>query len=121
MTFRIPAALALIFGCWSFEAMAQAPAAPPPVPADVSPLYVVTYFEAQPAKRDEAARLVIAYRDAMRGSSGHLRSIAVQRPRRLGQFVVVSAWQNKAAWDGAAEGTKEAREKLSAIRNAPTD
>ncbi len=126
MTFRDGAAFALsIFA--SLHAMnstAQAPAAAPPaVPADVSPLYVVTYVEARPTARDEAATLLKSYRAASRAAPGNLRSIVVQRPRRPGQFVVVAAWKDKAAWDAhlAADGTKAFREKLGALRNAPAD
>jgi quinol monooxygenase YgiN len=116
-----PAVSALLFFS-AMNAAAQAPA-PPPVPADVSPLYVVSYVEAKSTARDEAAALLKSYRAASRGAPGNLRSIVVQRPRRPGQFVVVAAWKDKAAWDAhmAAPATKEFREKLSAIRNAPID
>jgi quinol monooxygenase YgiN len=111
----------------SFSAMnspAQTPAAAPPaVPADVSPLYVVTYIEAKPTARNEAAALLKSYRDASRSTTGNLRSVVVQRPRRPGQFVVVAAWKDKAAWDAhmAAAATKEFRDKLASLRNAPAD
>ncbi len=118
MTVRIAA---LVFTFLSFRVLAQAPATPPPpVPPDVSPLYVVTYIEVRPNAKDEGAALVKAYRDASRSAKGNLRAVAVQR-MRPGQFVLVSAWQNKAAWDAAGEVTKGQREKLNAIRNAPTD
>ena len=120
MTFR--KLLALLF-LYSANSMAQAPAAPPPVPADVSPLYVVTYVETKPTSRDEAVALLRSYRDASRSAPGNLRSLVVQRVRRPGQFVVVAAWKDKAAWDAhmAAAGTKEFRDKLNALRNAPAD
>jgi quinol monooxygenase YgiN len=111
----------------SFSAMnsqAQAPAAAPPaVPADVSPLYVVTYVETKPTARDETAALLKSHQAASRKTPGNLRSIVVQRPRRPGQFVVVAAWKDKAAWDAhmAAPATKEFREKLASLRNAPAD
>ena len=111
----------------SFCAMnstAQTPAsAPPAVPADVSPLYVVTYVETKPTARDETAALLKSYRGASRTAPGNLRSLVVQRVRRPGQFVVVAAWKDKAAWDAhmAAAGTKEFRDKLNALRNAPAD
>ena len=117
MTVRIAA---LDLAMLSFRAIAQAPAAPPPVPPEVSPLYVVTYIEVRPDAREEGASLVKAYRDASRGAKGNLRAVAVQR-MRPGQFVLVSAWQNKAAWDAAGEGMKAQREKLQAVRNAPAD
>lgn len=112
---------ALLFSA-AMNAAAQAPA-PPAVPADVSPLYVVTYVEAKPTARDEAAALLRSYREASRAAPGNLRSIVVQRPRRPGQFVVVAAWKDKAAWDAhmAAAATKAFREKLNALRNAPAD
>ena len=117
----IAAALVLL----SFSAMnssAQAPA-PPAVPADVSPLYVVTYVETKPTARDETAALLKSYQAASRKTAGNLRSVVVQRPRRPGQFVVVAAWKDKAAWDAhmASAGTKEFREKLNSLRNAPAD
>src|SRR5207245_11412379 len=73
--------------------------------------------------RDETAALLKSYRGVSRSAPGNLRSIVVQRPRRPGQFVVVAAWKDKAAWDAhmAAAGTKEFREKLNALRNAPSD
>ena len=113
MTFRNAAFLAVL-SLFSFKALAQ-------VPPEVSPLYVVTYVEVRPNARDEGAALMKQYRDASRSSAGNLRAVVVQRVRRPGQFVLVSAWQNKAAWDGATEATKGFREKLSAIRNAPAD
>ncbi|HZQ72303.1 MAG TPA: antibiotic biosynthesis monooxygenase [Burkholderiales bacterium] len=113
MTFRIAAVLAFL----SFNSFAQAPA----VPADVSPLYIVTYVEVQPSARDQGAALMKQYRDASRSSAGNLRAVAVQRTRRPGQFVLVSAWQNKAAWDAALPQLQGPRDKLVAIRNAPLD
>ncbi len=115
--------LALLF-LYSANSMAQAPAAaPPPIPADVSPLYVVTYVETKPISKDATAALLKSYRDASRSAPGNLRSLVVQRVRRPGQFVVVAAWKDKAAWDAhmADAGTKEFRDKLNALRNAPAD
>lgn len=122
MTFRQASAF-LFLSVTMSNALAQAPAAPPPVPADVSPLYVVTYVETRPNTRDETAALLKSYRDASRASAGNLRSLVVQRVRRPGQFVVVAAWQNKAAWDAhmAAPATREFRDRLNALRNAPAD
>jgi quinol monooxygenase YgiN len=125
MTFRDRAALVPALLClFAVNSIAQTPATPPPaVPADVSPLYVVTYVEARPNARDEAAALLKSYREASRSSSGNLRSVVVRSVVRPGQFVVVAAWKDKAAWDAhmAASGTKEFREKLNALRNAPAD
>ncbi len=107
---------------FAMNALAQAPA-PPAVPAEVSPLYVVTYVEARPTARDEAAALLKSYRDASRASAGNMRSVVVRSVIRPGQFVVVAAWKDKAAWDAhmGAASTKEFRDKLNALRNAPAD
>jgi quinol monooxygenase YgiN len=120
MTFRRLYALLFLY---SANSMAQAPAAPPPVPADVSPLYVVTYVEASAPRREEAVALLTSYRVASRPTTGNLRSLVVEGVRRPGQFVVVAAWHDKAAWDAhmAAAATKEFRDKLNALRNAPAD
>ena len=126
MKFRDRAArvLATLLHLYTVSSMAQAPAAAPPaVPADVTPLYVVTYVEARPNARDEAAALLKSYRDASRAAAGNMRSVVVRSAIRPGQFVVAAAWKDKAAWDThmAAAGTKEFREKLNALRNAPAD
>jgi len=124
MPYRVRAALApaLLFFA-AANASAQAPAAPPPVPADVSPLYVVTYIDSRPSARAEAASLLKSYRDASRSASGNLRSVVVRSVTRPGQFVVASAWKDKAAWDAhmASHATQAFREKIAAIRNSPTD
>jgi len=126
MTFRDRAVLIVptLLGFFTVNSLAQAPAAAPPaVPADVSPLYVVSYVEARPSARDEAAGLLRSYRDASRTTAGNLRSVVVRSVVRPGQFVVAAAWKDKAAWDihMAAAGTKEFRDKLNTLRNAPAD
>jgi quinol monooxygenase YgiN len=107
----------------AMKAMAQAPAAPPPVPADVSPLYVITYVESRPSARNDAQALLKSYRAASRAAAGNLRSVVVRSVSRPGQFVVASAWKDKAAWDAhmSAPATQALREKLAAVRNAPAD
>jgi quinol monooxygenase YgiN len=126
MRFSVQAAFVLstLLCFCAVNSVAQAPAAAPPaVPVDVSPLYMVTYVEARPTARDEAATLLKSYRDASRSSAGNMRSVVVRSVVRPGQFVIVAAWKDKAAWDAhmATAGTKEFREKLNALRNAPAD
>jgi quinol monooxygenase YgiN len=116
--------LAVLLSFFAMNSPAQAPAAAPPaVPADVSPLYVITYVESRPNASNETAALLKSYRDASRAAAGNMRSVVVRSVPRPGQFVVVSAWKDKAAWDAhmAAPGTQSFREKLAALRNAPTD
>jgi len=103
------------------DATAQAPAGPPPVPADVSPLYVVTYLELRPSAQSEGAALLKSWQDAQRRAGGNLRTELVRSPTRPGQFVVLAAWRDKAAYDAAAAATQELRDKLQALRNSPAD
>jgi quinol monooxygenase YgiN len=121
---RAAAVLAALVFIFTNSCFAQAPApAPAPIPADVTPLYVVTYVEAKQASRDEAAALLKAYRDASRAAPGNMRSLVVRSAHRPGQFVIAAAWKDKAAWDAhmAAAGTVAFRDKLAALRGAPTD
>jgi quinol monooxygenase YgiN len=116
-TRALPAVLCFFFNC----ALAQTPVATSTV--DASPLYVVTYMEAAPAMQDQAAALLKDYRDASRATSANLRSIVLRSVVRPGQFVVVSTWKDKAAWDAhlAAASTVELRDRLAALRSAPAD
>ncbi|TMH37442.1 MAG: hypothetical protein E6H59_12205, partial [Betaproteobacteria bacterium] len=113
MTFHQAALVPALLCLFAVNSIAQTPptAAPPAVPADLSPLYVVTYVEARPTARDEAAALLKSYRDASRTAAGNMRSVVVRSVGRPGQFVVAAAWKDKAAWDAhmAAAGTKEFR------------
>jgi quinol monooxygenase YgiN len=113
MAIRSKTLVAAAFALAALDAPAQAP--------DATPLYVVTYVEARPDARDDAAAILKAYRDASRKTQGNLRALVVQRTRRPGQFVLLTVWRDKAAWDAGMEGAKGFREKLHAIRNAPTD
>ena len=119
MRFRWFAAALFLY---AFDALAQAPAAPPPpVPADVSPLYVVTYVELKPTARSEGAAILKSWREAQRKADGNLRAEVVHHTTRPGQFVVLAAWQNKAAFDAHAAAGQEYRDKLAALRNSPAD
>jgi len=113
---------AVLAGLFAVEALAQAPASPPPpVPADVSPLYVVTYVELKPTAAKDGAAVLKSWREAQRKAEGNLRAEVVQNIARPGQFVVIAAWKNKAAFDAHADAGKPFRDKLNDLRNAPAD
>lgn len=120
MRFR---AFAGLFCLYVSQLMAQAPATPPPpVPPDVSPLYVVTYIELKPTAKSEGAALLKSWRDAQRKAEGNMRCEVVHHTTRPGQFVVLAAWKNKAAFDAhTAAGGQEFRDKLNGLRNSPAD
>src|SRR5437764_13014789 len=109
-------ALALLY-LTAVDSSAQAP----PVMPEPSPLHVVTYVELRPTAKSDGSALLRAWRDAQRGAPGNQRVEVVQSATRPGQFVIIAAWRNKAAFDGHAEAAAPFREKLNALRNSPTD
>src|SRR5262249_56037117 len=98
---------------------AQVPA-PAPVPG---PIYSAIYVEVMPTATATGAALLSAYREATRKEDGNLRCEVVQRIGQPNQFVVLSAWRDQKAFEAHAARTSstEMREKITAIRNAPTD
>jgi quinol monooxygenase YgiN len=96
------------------EASAQAP-------VDPSPHYVVSYLEQRPNAQSEGAAMLKSWEDAQRRAPGNLRAELIRRPTRPGQFVMIGAWRDKAAFDAAASVTQELREKVHALRNSPED
>jgi quinol monooxygenase YgiN len=125
MKFRSLAASVLSAALLLFmnAAFGQAPGPASPIAANTGPLYVVSYVEAQPPARDEAIKLLRDYRNASLKAPGNARCIVVRSLHRPGQFVIVSTWNDRGAWDAhqAAAGTKEFRDKLATLRSAPTD
>jgi quinol monooxygenase YgiN len=121
MMFRNAFAFLLSFTATQVVAQAPAPATPPPVPADVSPLYVVTYVELRPNAKAEGAAVLKSWRDVARKADGNMRVELAQSTIRPGQFVIMAAWRNKAAFDAHGEAASSFREKLAALRNSPSD
>jgi quinol monooxygenase YgiN len=101
------------------DARAQAPA-PPPIEG---PVYSVTYVEIMPTSRADAAALLKRYREAAGKADGNLRCEVVQRIDQPHQLVVLEIWKDQKTFEAHARGaaTVDAREKIAAIRNAPTD
>ena len=87
------------------------------------PVYVVTYVEVQPGAKREATTLLRGLRDAARRDSGNLRADVLESTSRPGHFVLLTNWKDQKALDGhmAAAATKEARDRLQALRNSPAD
>jgi quinol monooxygenase YgiN len=107
------------------DARAQTPSpAPTPAPAPiVGNVYTVTYVEVMPTSKAEAATLLRRYREAVQKEGGNLRCEVVQRIDQPHQFVILEIWKDQAAFEAHSKTatTTEAREKIAAIRNAPTD
>ena len=112
-------ALAVIAAGLAGSAQAQLPA-PPPIEGNV---YSVIYVEVLPTSRAEGLALLKRYREATRKEDGNLRCEVVQRIDEPHQFAILGVWKDQAAFQAHGKGASstEMREKIAAIRNAPTD
>jgi len=101
------------------DARAQAPA-PAPIEGNI---YAVTYVEVMPTAKADAATLLKRYREAARKEGGNLRCEVAQRIDQPHQFAILEIWKDQAAFEAHGKGanTTDTREKITAIRNAPTD
>jgi len=105
------------------EAPAQTPAqAPTPAPIEGN-VYTVIYVEVMPTSKSDAAVVLRRYRDAARKEGGNLRCEIAQRIDQPHQFVILSIWKDQKSWEAHGKGaaSMEMREKIAAVRNAPTD
>jgi len=101
------------------QAQGQTPGSPP---AD-GQIHAVTYVEVMPTSTATALALLKRYREMSRREDGNLRSEVVQRIGEPHEFVILSIWRDRAAFEahGKSASATEAREKIAAIRKAPTD
>jgi len=101
------------------DARAQAPA-PAPIEGNI---FSVTYVEVMPPSRADATALLKRYREASRKEDGNLRSEVVQRIDQPHQFAILEIWKDQKAFEAHGKGANlvDTREKIAAIRNAPTD
>ena len=101
------------------DARAQAPVVPP----TEGNIHLVTYVEVMPTSAAAARSVLERYRDAAGKAGGNLRCEIVQRIGESHQFVVLEVWKDRAAVEahGKSATSMDMREKIAAIRNAPTD
>ena len=125
MTFHEAALVPALLCLFAVNSIAQTPpaAAPPAVPADVSPLYVVTYVETKPTARDETAALLKSYRGVSRSAPGNVRFEIVQQTNRPNHFTVFEIWRSREAFDanGMSAYQREFRDKLAGMAGALYD
>ena len=101
------------------DAQAQAPA-----PAAIEGnIYSVTYVEVMPTSRADGIALLKRYREATRKEDGNLRCEAVSRIGQPHQLAILEVWKDQKAFETLrkSENTTQFRDKIQAIRNAPTD
>jgi quinol monooxygenase YgiN len=95
-----------------------------PAPAgSEGPIYVVIYVEVMPSATPEALALLKRYREAARKEDGNRRCEVIQRVGQPHQFAIIEIWRDPKALEARGQGTASTgmREKIAAIRNAPTD
>jgi len=103
------------------DAQAQAP---PPAPAVIEGnIYSVTYVEVMPTSRADGVALLKRYREATRKEDGNLRCETVSRIGQPHQFAILEIWKDQKVFEThrKSENTTQFRDKIQAIRNAPTD
>ena len=105
------------------EVRAQAPAPAPTPPPIEGNVYTAIYVEVMPTSKSDATVILRRYREAARKEGGNLRCEIAQRIDQPHQFVILSIWKDQKAWEAHGKGaaSMEMREKVAAIRNAPTD
>jgi quinol monooxygenase YgiN len=101
------------------DARAQTPA-PAPIEGNI---YSVTYVEVMPTSKMEAATVLRRYREAASKEGGNLRCEVVQRIDQPHQFAILEIWKDQATFEAhrKSASSTDTREKIAAIRNAPTD
>ena len=85
--------------------------------------YVVSYMEATPAAKDQAADLLRRLAKVSRKDAGSVRFEVLQRIGYPDQFAVLEVWEDLKAQEahGAAAHTQLFREKLKPLLRAPYD
>jgi quinol monooxygenase YgiN len=96
------------------------PAGPPPIAGHV---YAVIYVEVLPTAVATGVAELTRYRDATLGLDGSLRCEVLQRLGQPHQLVVLEVWRDQKAFEarGAETSARQMRERIAAIRAAPTD
>jgi quinol monooxygenase YgiN len=87
------------------------------------PIYAVLYVEVMPTATAEALVLLRRYREATRQEDGNRRCEVIQRIGQPHHFAILEVWRDPKAFaaHGQAASSTTMRERIAAIRNAPTD
>ena len=85
--------------------------------------YVVSYIEATPAAKDQAADMLKRLAEQSRKDAGSIRFEVLQRIGYPDQFAVLEVWEDIKAQEahGAAAHTQSFRDKLKPLLRAPYD
>jgi quinol monooxygenase YgiN len=85
--------------------------------------FTVTYIEALPSAKADAAALLKEYADASRSQDGVVRFEALRRLDRPNHFAIVAVWKDQKAAEthATANATKQFRSKLQPLLSSPYD
>ena len=99
------------------DAQSQTPSTPD------GAVYVVTYFEVMPTSVAATQSMLRRYRDATGTAAGNVRCEVLQRIGEPHQFVALEIWKDRASADahGQRAIATDTRQRIAAVRNAPTD
>ena len=96
-----------------------------PAPAQQAPaspgVYVVTYFEIDPAAVRKADGLLRQFAAATRKEDGNAELTLLREIGRPGRFAIVEAWRDKAALDAHGAAMKALGDKLQPVFASPFD
>ena len=103
------------------SAQTPAPNAPAQPAAPSGPLYIVTYFEVDPAAARKTSATLRQLGAATRKEDGNIEFWAMHEIGRPGHFAIVEAWRNKAAFEAHGAAMKALADKLGPAIAAPFD
>jgi quinol monooxygenase YgiN len=85
--------------------------------------FTVTYIEALPSAKTDAAVLIKEYAEASRSQDGVMRFEALRRLDRPNHFAIIAVWKDQKAAEthAAANATHQFRTKLQPLLSGPYD
>jgi quinol monooxygenase YgiN len=110
----------VVMALGGMPAVPAQPAGPSSVAGHV---HAVIYVEVLPTALAAGVAELTRYRDATRGLEGSLRCELLQRIGQPHQLVVLEVWRDQTAFEarGADASARQMRERIAAMRTAPTD
>jgi quinol monooxygenase YgiN len=100
------------------SAAAQAPASAPPASG---PVYLISFFEVDPAAADKALPALRQYAAESRKAEGNAGALALREMARPARFAIVEAWRDKPALEAHGAALAALRDGFQAALASPFD
>jgi quinol monooxygenase YgiN len=100
------------------SAAAQAPASAPPASG---PVYLISFFEVDPAATARALPLLGQYAAESQKTDGNAGAHALRETARHGRFAIVEVWRDKAAVEAHGGALAALHDKLQPVLASPFD